>query len=191
MRENWNFLTIFAHFGPKFVHFCPKFSSISSKFVHFGPKFAIHPLGLCVTGVVFAPNQPLDRDGKALQACIYKLPMLVFTGAMFIYCFVPWTCIQPQDGVSLQESKWALPTHVVYIHHAPIPSVFRTFWPFFVGIFNFFFQIHHQTTGRHWLGQKKCQKFAPKNVTFCDISLKWSKKFPFGQLFGQKWTNWA
>ena len=79
-------------------------------------------LGQPATGGVFAPKRPLGRDGKALQACIYKLPMLGFTGGMFIFCFVPWTSPCPQGGGSLVKSNKALASHVYCIyHHAFLP----------------------------------------------------------------------
>ena len=64
-------------------------------------KTGVQACGQPVTGAVFAPKRPLSHDGKALQPCIHKLPLVGFTGGRLFFCIVPWTHIHPQDLVSL------------------------------------------------------------------------------------------
>ena len=70
-------------------------------------KIGVQACGQPVTGAVFAPKRPLSHDGKALQPCIHKLPLVGFTGGRLFFCIVPWTHIHPQDLVSLQHSTKA------------------------------------------------------------------------------------
>ena len=152
-------------------------------------KIGAHPWGCHPQGAFLRQNGLWAEMGKPSR--------LVFTSSQCLElhvegCFsvkVPWTSIHPQDGVGLQKSNKALPTHVyITMHHAFLP-LFGRFWREFL-IFFFKF-ITRQPAGidlakKNAKNSKFLSKLGPNLSIFSPNLSIFSPNFHF---FRQKWAN--
>ena len=144
----------------------------------------VDPEGPPSTWTVLEPKRPWGHDGKALRACIYKLPLVVFTGAGLFSCFVSldyWISSRSMSPAMYQQG-FAQPTLLYFTRR-----VFRDFSSFLAPILKFLLQIHQFGRMESRMSQKKWPKIGAKKCEFflllTDFCLIWHPDGPKKYIF--------